>query len=24
VLIAHPVQRKLRRVEGHSVGAMDS
>ena len=24
VLIAQPVQRKLRRVEGHSVGAMDS
>ena len=24
VLIAHPVQRKLRRVEGHSVSAMDS
>ena len=23
VLFAHPVQRKLRRVEGHSVGAMD-
>ena len=23
VLIAHPVQRKLRRVEGHSVSAMD-
>src|SRR5215212_5383635 len=24
VLIAHPVQRKLRRVEGHSVGTMGS
>ena len=24
VLIAHPVQRKLRRVEGHSVRTMDS
>ena len=23
MLIAHPVQRKLRRVEGHSVSAMD-
>ena len=24
MLIAHPVQRKLRRVEGHSVRTMDS